>query len=71
MSWILFASRSEFYILCCIIKLILHPVNFLTIQKPERINMDALKLERFVMVKTLRDGKLGLSSDSYRLGSSG
>jgi hypothetical protein len=31
MSWILSVSRSEFYILCCIIKLIFGPINFLTI----------------------------------------
>jgi hypothetical protein len=47
MSWILSASRFGFCVLCCIIKLTLGPVNFLTIQKPDRINMagpsDALK----------------------------
>jgi hypothetical protein len=51
MSWILSAGRSGFFVLCCIIKLILGPVNFLTIQKPDRINMagpsDALKPDRF------------------------
>jgi hypothetical protein len=51
MSWILSASRSMFFILCCIIKLILGPVNFPIIQKPDRINMarpsDALKPNRF------------------------
>jgi hypothetical protein len=45
MSWI------WVFILCCIIKLILGPVNFPTIQKPDRINMagpsDALKPDRF------------------------
>jgi hypothetical protein len=30
MSWILSASKSGFYVLCCIIKLILDPVNFPT-----------------------------------------
>jgi hypothetical protein len=30
MSWILSASRSGFYVLCCIIKLILGHVNFIT-----------------------------------------
>jgi hypothetical protein len=49
--WILSASRSEFYVLCCIIKFILGPVNFVTIHKPQRINMarplDTLKPERF------------------------
>jgi hypothetical protein len=30
MSWILSASRSGFFVLCCIIKLILGPVNFPT-----------------------------------------
>jgi hypothetical protein len=29
-SWILSAGRSEFFVLCCIIKLILGPVIFLT-----------------------------------------
>jgi hypothetical protein len=33
MSWILSASRSEFYILCCIIKLFLGHINFLTSNK--------------------------------------
>jgi hypothetical protein len=51
MSWILFASRSRFFVLCCIIKLILDPVNFSTIQKPGKINMagpsDALKSDQF------------------------
>jgi hypothetical protein len=51
MSWILSSGRSGFFVLCCIIKLILGPVNFLTIQKPDRINMagpsDALKPDRF------------------------
>jgi hypothetical protein len=31
MSWILSASRSGFFVLCYIIKLILSPVNFPTI----------------------------------------
>jgi hypothetical protein len=50
--WILSASRSGSYVLCYIIKLILGPINFVTIQKPDRISMarpsDALKLEQFV-----------------------
>jgi hypothetical protein len=51
MSWILSANRSRFFVLCRIIKLTLGSVNFLTIQKPDRINMagpsDALKPDRF------------------------
>jgi hypothetical protein len=51
MSWILSASRSGFFVLCSIIKLTLGPINFLTIQKPDRINMagpsDALKPDWF------------------------
>jgi hypothetical protein len=51
MLLILSASRSGFFVLCCIIKLILGHVNFSTIQKPDRINMagpsDALKPDRF------------------------
>jgi hypothetical protein len=36
MSLILSASRSGFFVLCCIIKLILSPVNFSTIATPTR-----------------------------------
>jgi hypothetical protein len=34
MSWILYASRSKFFVLCCIIKLILSPINFPTLLVP-------------------------------------
>jgi hypothetical protein len=61
------ASRSLFlYMLSWMIKLILGLVNFLTIQKPELVNMasvsDALKPGVFTGVTTSRDGKLGLST---------
>jgi hypothetical protein len=31
MLWILYTSKSRFFVLCCIIKLILDPVNFPTL----------------------------------------
>jgi hypothetical protein len=50
-SCVLSISRSGFYILLCIIKLILGSLNFVTIYKPYRTNMagltDALKPGRF------------------------
>jgi hypothetical protein len=40
MSLILSASRFEFFVLCCIIKLILDPVNFPTVFNPEKLMID-------------------------------
>jgi hypothetical protein len=70
MSWILSASTYGFFVLCCIIKLILGHVNFLTIQKPDRINMarpsDALKPDRFSGGQNFKRWQTRLNSGSCR-----
>jgi hypothetical protein len=49
MSWILSASRSVFYVLCCIIKLILGPINFPTVISSLATEVSAIALAPIVI----------------------